>query len=792
MNSRKKQDHIRLRPKRTNKTEKPSRVRGDSRRAVRIQIVALLLSGAALLAVALQLVNLMIFQHDELSRKALNQQTRSTSVTASRGTIYDRNGNILAASESTENVFLDPYELDYYEADMNLVCATLAQILDLDPEWIAQQASDTAMRYKVIARQQSIDVTDEIRAFISENKIVGIHMEPSTKRYYPYGTLAAQVIGFTNASGSGAEGLEAKYDAYLEGTAGKVITTKGNYETAMPYSYEKYYEATDGYNLVTTIDTTIQYYLEKYMLDAVEQYDVENGAFGLVMNAKTGGILAMATLGNYDPNNYLDITDENTLAELQELKNAYLAEDEDSEEYSVLKSEYDSALATARLAQWRNRCVSDAYETGSTFKIITLASALEQGTTSLSHTYYCAGAENIPGRTQTLHCWRHQGHGSEDIYKALQNSCNLAFAHIALDLTGENMLKYFQDFGLTEATGVDMSGESGGVFYANTDWLTDSATWGTSYLTSAAMGQTFKVTPLQLVRAISAVVNGGYLMQPYVVSEITDADGNIVSSQEPTVIRQVISQETSDLMRDIIQSVVDEGTGSNAQIAGYAIGGKTGTAEKVGVIDPDTGVQTEDKIVSFVGIAPMDDPEYVVLIALDTPSAATGYISGGGMAGPAVRGVLEEILPYLGVSRDYTDVDMSRVSVDMPDVEGMTLPEAKEALEEATLACRVVGDGDTVTGQIPGAGMDVPGTSEVILYMGEEAPTDLVTVPDFSNLSVSQANAAATNAGLYLLAEGTTKDGSLVFATDQDIDPGTQVVRGTTVTVEFTDRTPEE
>ena len=792
MKSRKQQNHIRLRPKKEQKPSKQTRARGDSQHRVRIVVIACGLTFVALLAVALQLVNLMLVRHDELTQKALSQQTRSTSVTASRGTIYDCNGNILAASESTENVFLDPYELDHYEADMDLVCSYLAELLDLDPDWIAQQAEDTSMRYKVIAKQQSIDVTDQIRAFISEHKIVGIHMEPSSKRYYPYGTLAAQVIGFTNASGSGAEGLEAKYNSYLEGTAGKVITTKGNNETAMPYSYEKYYEATDGYNLVTTLDTVVQYYLEKYMQDAVEQYDVENGAFGMVMNCKTGEILAMATLGSYDPNNYLEITDEDTLAELEEMKNAYLAEEEGSEEYETLKSEYNSAVSAARLSQWRNRCVSDAYETGSTFKIITLASALEEGTTSVNNSYYCGGAEQIPGRSQILHCWRHQGHGSENIYDALQNSCNLAFAHIALDLTGENMLKYMQDFGLTEVTGVDMSGESAGVFYANTDWLTDSATWGTSYLTSAAMGQTFKITPLQLCRAISAVVNGGYLMQPYVVSEITDASGNIVSSQEPTVIRQVISEETSDLMRDIIQSVVDEGTGSNAQIAGYAIGGKTGTAEKVGEIDPETGVQTEDKIVSFVGIAPMDDPEYVVLIALDTPSAETGYISGGGMAGPAVRGVLEEILPYLGVSRDYTDVDMSRVNVEMPSVIGYTESEAEAALSEVSLTYRVVGSGDTVTGQIPGAGMDLPGNSEVILYMGGEAPTDLVTVPDFTNMSISQANTAATNAGLYLQTEGTTNDGALVMATGQDIDPGTQVVRGTTVTVEFTDRTPEE
>ena len=309
---------------------------------------------------------------------------------------------------------------------------------------------------------------------------------------------------------------------------------------------------------------------------------------------------------------------------------------------------------------------------------------------------------------------------------------------------------------------------------------------------AGSFGQTFKVTPIQLVRAISAVVNGGYVMQPYIVSEVLDGDGNVVQKNEPTVIRQAISEETSEIMRQMILSVVTEGTAKNAQVAGYSIGGKTGTSEKTGVYD-ENGREVDDKIVSFVGIAPMDDPQYIVLVALDTPSNQSGYyVSGGVMAAPTVRGVLEDILPYLGVARDYTGVDMSSVEVDMPAVDGMTEQEAKAALEEKSLTYEVIGSGDTVTGQIPAAGAKLPGNSEVILYMGEEVPEDLVAVPDFTGMTIGEANQAATNAGLYILVKGATDQSGYVTATEQDVEAGTSVVRGTTVQVDFVDHTAQD
>lgn len=785
-------DHSKPKKKNMSRAVRQGRVRADSGMLRRTGAVLILWGILAFLPVVAMLANLMIFRHEEYSQLALENQTRTTNITASRGAIYDRNMNVMAVSTSVENVFLDPKELHDNEVDMNLVANFLGTLLQKDPDWIKKQAEDITMRYKMVAQKQPADVTDQIRDFIDQYDIVGIHMEPDSMRVYPYSTLAAQVIGFTNASNQGAEGVEARYNSTLEGTAGKVITTKGNYETAMPYSYEKYYEASDGNSVVLTIDTTIQYYLEKNMQSAISKYDVQNGAFGIVMNAKTGEILAMATLGSYDPNNYLEILDLGTLEELEQLKKDYLTLQEGSSAYEAAKARYNEALVAARLAQWRNRVVSDGYEPGSTFKIITMAAALEEGTTTLNDTFYCSGSKMFAGRSDLLHCWQHNGHGSETTFNALENSCNIALAHIGLGLGGANFYKYIKDFGLMETTGVGLSGESQGYFFSEDMFTDPNANGATAALISSSFGQTFTVTPVQLVRAISAVVNGGYLMQPYIVSEVVDSEGNTVEKTEPTVVRQVISEQTSSIMQEMILSVVEHGTAKNARIAGYAIGGKTGTAEKTGQRDEEGNV-VKDKIVSFVGIAPMDDPEYIVLVALDTPSTATGiYISGGVMAAPTVRGVFEDILPYLGVERDYTDVDMSTVAMTMPSLVGYTESEAAAALKDENLTYRVVGDGKEVTGQIPAAGARVPGNSEVILYMGQDAPAELVTVPNFSGMTIAEANRAATNAGLYILIKGADSNSGYVTATSQDVEAGKQVAPGTTVRVDFADQTASD
>ena len=603
----------------------------------------------AFLPVCGQLYRLMIHEYEYYSSLALKNQTRTTKVTADRGTIYDRNMNILAVSVSVENVYLNPHELKQSKADVEKIAQHLGHILQIEEAWIKEQARDLKLRYKLIAANVDTQTAAKIRLFINENQISGIHLEPSSKRYYPYGKLASQLIGFTNASNTGSEGIEAAYNKYLEGSSGFVITTKGNNEMDMPFSFEQFLSAKEGCSLVLTVDTTVQACLENRLEEAIEKYDVQNGAFGMVFHVKTGQILAMANLGGYDPNQYLEIADGTVAAELQQMKELLMTLPEGSEAYLMAKNKYQKALSEARLKQWRNRCLSDGYEPGSTFKVMTLAAALDCGAVDLTTGFHCGGAERIPGRSQLLHCWRSAGHGSQTTAQALQNSCNLAFAHIALKLGGERFYEYIEKFGILEKTGIDLAGESGGVFFGK-EIITNTDKWGTASLTSASFGQTFKLTPLQLVRAIAAVVNGGYLMEPYIVEEVVDADGKTVLKQEPTVIRQVISEETSRIMRLLLQSVVEEGTAKNAAVAGYSIGGKTGTSEKIDVLD-DNGNPTLDKIVSFVGIAPMEDPEYIIFVALDTPSRETGlYISGGQMAAPTAGAVMADILPYLGVA----------------------------------------------------------------------------------------------------------------------------------------------
>lgn len=608
------------------------------------------LAFAAFVPIGARLAQLMIVQYDHYAELAKKNQTRTTSVTAERGTIYDTNMQVLACSIGVENLYLDPQELKQAGEDIALISARLADILSMDAKTIESRAKDLSMRYKLIASALPQETADMIRAFINENDIRGIHLEPSSKRHYPMGSLAAQVIGFTDASNTGAEGIEAAYNSFLAGTAGKVITGKGNNEMDMPFSYEQYLRSAAGCDVVLTLDATVQACLEKRMEEAIAKYDVQNGAFGIVMEVKTGAVLAMATLGAYDPNNYLEIYDSEHAAALESLRQKALLLPEGSEAYTEAYQSYRDALQQARFKQWRNRVISDGYEPGSTFKVLTLAAALDSGAVTLQNRYSCSGKAQIAGRSQLLHCWKSVGHGSQTTAQALQNSCNIAFANIALQLGGETFYEYIKNFGILEKTGIDLSGESKGVFF-DKSLITDTQKWGTASLTSGSFGQTFKLTPLQLVRAIAAVVNGGYLMEPYIVSEITDAQGNTVLKQEPTLVRQVISQETSKTMCMLLESVVSEGTAKNAAVAGYAIGGKTGTSEKIDVLD-ENGQPTLDKIVSFVGIAPMDDPEYIVLVALDTPSRTTGiYISGGVMAAPTVGAVMADILPYLGVEK---------------------------------------------------------------------------------------------------------------------------------------------
>ncbi len=767
------------------KTKEYSRLRLDSGHHKRILASAAVLGLLGFVPVAVRLYGMMVGQNDYYTAQALRNQGRTTQVMATRGDIFDRNMNVLASSQTVENVYLDPQELRQSRADLDLVADTLAKILGKDREKILALSKDLTRRYQQVAAAVDSETAEQIRNFINTQGISGIHLEPSVRRVYPYESLAAQVIGFVNTSGTGSEGLEAKYDTYLQGTAGKVTTTKGNNEMDMPFSVESYRPSEAGCSLVLTLDATVQACLEKQMAAAIDRYAVKNGAFGMVMDVDTGEILAMATLGSFDPNNYLQIQSPEANTQLQALENRYLSQTEGSDAYDAAKKAYKEALYAAQLKQWRNRCISDGYEPGSTFKVMTMAAALDCGAITLDTPFYCKGAEHIPGRAQLLHCWRSSGHGSQKTPQALQNSCNLAFAHIALKLGGDRFYEYVQRFGILEKTGIDLAGESKGVFFDKA-LVTDTDKWGTASLTSGSFGQTFKLTPIQLVRGIASVVNGGKLMEPYLVSEILDSQGNVVYQRQPNCIRTTISPETSATMCVLLRSVVAEGTAKNASVSGFSIGGKTGTSEKIDIFD-ENGQRVLDKIVSFIGVAPMDDPRYIVLVALDTPSRETGiYISGGVMAAPTVGAVMADILPYLGVEKTLPE-DAAAKTVIMPDLQGMTTEQAGKELKKLGLLPNIRGNGDAVTDQLPQSGDAVPCGSQVLLYTQGEAEQTVTAVPDFTGMTRQQAADAAVNAGLYMLVAGNTDIAPNIKAQAQSIAPGTQVPKGTTVRIEFTD-----
>ena len=765
-----------------------------NRTILRRTLVLMVLFGVVVfIPLIVTLYNLMIRDHDYYEAQAIDNQTRYTSLSASRGQIFDRNMNVLASSKTVETVFIDPNEIAQEMAkpeNSNLldhIARGLSEILDVSTDFVYKQAEDKAFRYKVIRRKIPEELADEVRSFVSENEIKGVYLETDAQRYYPYSSLAAQVMGFVSTDNVGSEGLEAYYDSYLQGTAGKVVTTKGNYGSEMLYTYEKYYDASDGDSLVTTIDQTVQHYLEKNLETAIEKYDIINGAFGIVMDVNSGQILAMANLGSYDPNNYQEIYDQALAGQLEAQYQDALLLDKDSDAYQEAMSAYNQAVAAERLRQWRNRCVSDGYEPGSTFKLVTLAAALDCGAVTENSSFYCGGHETFNDREQEVSCWKAAGHGMQTTMEALGHSCNIAFGHIGVNMTRKTFVEYFKAFGFLEKTGVDLPGEASGLF-----WAEDK--FSVANLISASFGQTFRVTPMEQVRAVAAIVNGGYLLKPYVVSQVLDSDGNVVKSNERTVLRQVISEETSATMRKMMEYVVTDGTAGSAKTPGYRVGGKTGTSEKIDTYD-ENGKPVEDKIVSFIGVAPIDDPKYVVLVALDTPNYVAGtsytphnqYISGGLMAAPTVRDVFLDILPYLGVEPDYSSDDIRGVNITLPDVIGMTEDEAAALLSGKSITYRTVGQGSTVTDQLPSPGAEVPGNSEIILYFGNAVKTtEQVEVPDFVGYGIADVDYLATNAGLYIQAKGTDHRDEYVTVAYQDIEPGTMVDRGTTITVEFT------
>lgn len=712
------------------------------------------------LAVFVRLIWLQIIDYDFYQEKALSQQTSDKVLYPVRGTIYDAKGKPLAISASTEMVTLEALKIDSEEQGL-LIAQGLSEILDLEYEDVLAKVQKKAS-WAMLKRGVEKDVADEVRAFVKEHKLDSVFLSEDSTRYYPYGSFLSHVLGFVGSDEQGLGGLEAQYEDVLTGTEGRVVTTVSANGTELAEDYEIYYPAQDGNNLNLTIDVVLQQYLEKNLEIAYRDNAVAEHASGVVLDVKTGAILAMAGYPEFDPNDAFTIADTELAASIAAMT--------DAEEKAAARSE-------ALYAQWRNNNISYTYYPGSTFKTITASAALEEGIVTANTGFYCPGFKYVEN-WGNIRCWKHAGHGQQNLFQAVQNSCNPAFMTIGEALGKENLQKYVEAFGLRNKTGIDLPGESLGIFNLNTN--IDLAVY--------SFGQNFTITPIQLISAIGAVANGGTLMKPYVVESITDAQGNVVESFGPTAVRQVMSQENSALMCEILESVVTVGSGKNAYIAGYHVAGKTGTTEKIekqNQIFQETGKQVELRVASFYAFAPADDPQIAILILLDEPNTPT--IGGGVTVAPAVRRFLEEALPYLSVDPTYTEEELAVKDVTMPNITGMTIKAAEAAMKKAGVSFRVVGSETTVTAQLPAAGSVISNSSTAILYMGGEAQSNLVTVPDLLNKTPEAARNALERLGLYMHSTGTkATDGNVVVYKQEQLKD-TQVPYGTVIHVELSD-----
>ena len=720
----------------------------------RTMILMAVLGVLVFLILVIKLFSLQILRHDELEAKALDQQTRSTEVAATRGTIYDRNGNIMAISATAETVFLSPLEMDRALSDKDnpvawtkdSVAQKLSEILEINKEGILKKMERTDSQYEVLKLRVEEDVADQIRTFINDEGVVGVYMVTDAKRYYPYATLASQIIGFVGTDNYGLYGLEARYNDVLDGETGLVVSTKDPTGSDMLYGYEQYYKAQNGSDIVLTLDATVQYYVEKALSEMVTSTEAQ-GATGIVMDVETGAVLAMASSPTYDLNDPSAVY-ESRLASL--VKDGQLN------------------LADAQLRQWRNRAINDTYEPGSTFKVLTLAAALEEGVIDENTTFDCTGSIHV--LDATIHCSNRAGHGHQTLEQTAGNSCNPAFITYGLRLGTEKFYRYMKDFGLVNGSGIDLEGEALGIF-------APQETASELDLACYAFGQNFNTTPVALISAQAACINGGYLHTPYVVERVVDSEGNVLSSHDSTPVRQVVSEETSALVRQCLEYVVSSGTGRNGQVHGYRIGGKTGTADKG---------NTGEVVLSFMCFAPADDPKYIMLLTLDSPTGEGR--GGGGTVAPYASRIMGEILPYLGVEPSYSAEELLGSDTTVNYVIGMTVADAEEKLKSKGFSVKVVGDGDTVTDQTPEGGTVIPGKSRVILYAGSEKPDTLCTVPSLVGLSPSEANMAVSSAGLLLRFTGTTDSGSgSVRVINQSEAAGAQVEAGTVISVQLSD-----
>ena len=755
-----------------------------------------------------KLYDIAILHYEEYQKMAADQQTLDIAISAQRGNIYDRNGNVMAMSATVYKLIFSPRDLvnsvpkkdeegktlsdEAWQATValrqdQLAAELMALVPSLDQEKVVKQVHNTKSAYWEVKINIEEEDAEPLREYITEHKMASyLYLTPDAKRYYPYSGLAAQALGFVNANG-GAYGIEAVYNDVLEGTPGRISTNKTAGGTERYNTYADYIDAVDGYDLTLTIDATIQSYLEKTLEEGIKRYDIQNGAFAIAMNPKTGAIYGIASSPDFDLNNYSTIIDDQLLSQLEEdttaIYNRLKANNTNNLTDSELMSQAESqAYSNAVNTQWRSRAIDSRYEPGSVFKAVVLAAALEEGLVRESDHFYCSGVSHVAD--YDIHCSNTRGHGDQDLTKAVGNSCNPAFMEIGKRLGKDRFYQYFEAFGLMEKTGIDLPGEAS---MANAIWPKEKM--GEVELATASFGQRFEITPLQMICAFSAVINGGNLVKPYVVQSITTRDGTVIQNTETEIVRQVISAETSQRAADILEKVVSNGTGGNAYVAGYRIGGKTGSSE--------VGTKGDHTLVSFMGYAPADDPQVIVLLGYDRPlpsalgvhakTIANGtFISGGNMAAPMAGPLIADILDYLGVEKVYSAGESAAVDVSMPGVTGLTLDEAKKALEEKKLKFRTIGSGDTVSRQVPSARTSIPGGSTVILYLGDAVPEDSAAVPDVTGMTYEGAKNTLEKAGFFMRASGVSVYYSnTTKAYTQSVTPGDAAAVGTVVNVQF-------
>jgi len=737
------------------RAEKGPAQRLRQRTAILILLILVLGFGAAVL----RLTYLTTVQSSELQEAAVDLQLADTTVSAKRGTIYDANGNVLAESASVWQVVMSPINFKN-DKQRQAAAKGLSEIFDLEYNDVLEDTKQQS-HYVVVKRRIESDEREKVLELVDtlkkNYKCAGvIQLLDDYKRYYPKNSLASSVIGFTGSDDQGLEGVEYEYDSYLSGIPGRIITAQNARGIDMPFQYEQNVESEDGNNVYLTIDETIQSICEKYMQKGVEDNNVLNKGVCIAMDVNTGAILAMVTTDGYDLNNPYELS----AKDKKKIK-------------STPKKKQAEAESAALSAMWRNKAVADTYMPGSVFKMCVASAALEENLVNDKTSFTCTGSIEVEG--ETLHCSNTAGHGTQSFVEAISNSCNPAFVQIGQMLGASKFRQYYQGFGFSDKTGIDLPGEAEDSFW-------EDGKMGGVDLAVASFGQNFSITPIQMITACAAVSNGGYVVQPHVVSKITDSKGNVIKTVDKKIKRQVISDDTSKKMNEYLEYNTERQGAAAGYISGYKVAGKTGTSEKKGVTKVESSF-SEDYISSFCGFAPADDPQIAMLVFFDTPDGDAYY--GSQVSSPVFINIMSEVLPYLDVKTSYTDEELGYVDASAGDYTGVSVDEAKTAVEADGFTATVKGSGSTVISQIPTVSSGLQKGGSIVLYTDSDSRSETISVPSFIGLSPDEVNNVASACGLNVSFSGaTTSSGT---SSSQDIEAGTSVSPGTVITVSFAD-----